>query len=304
MLTAGAALLVAISGAIFNYLKMRDDQDTWQEEQRIALEKKILIKKIKKRYQHYSKIFSILGQVRDIEYPHQHHQELEHNKTKVIEYAEALLEELYGEAGLFMEYQTRSCILKAYQMSYRYANNEIKINILIDAYYDARRLIRQDLQFDDSSDVVSAKDILKHTKLQEKEIKVKKEKNFWVEKGYLARSPRPGYPNQSVKEFELLATIKMWKQSGIVSIISLLSTNEIQQYYEDIDQDLIGYYKDNGFNVVHISVDDFKKPALSKEDITKVLDAFDNLEKPILVHCGAGQDRTGLAISKILQHKD
>ena len=70
----------------------------------------------------------------------------------------------------------------------------------------------------------------------------------------------------------------------------------MKMYYVEIDGDLIGFYERNGFKVFHINVIDFQNPVLSIYEESQVKQAFESLPKPILIHCGAGEDRTGAAV--------
>lgn len=293
MTAAIGAIIVSVAGAIFNYYKFKDDQKTWEEEQKISMNKKILFKILKKRYQCYGNIFKLLGEVRDIDYPLEHYKLLEKNKEKIIITADLILNELYGEAGLFMSYETRSAILKTYQNSYRYSRDEIELNELIDSYYISRRLIRKDLEFDDSKSAQSSKKILAlKTDIEEGfENKIK-----WSKKGILAYSPRPGYPNKVVSLKMLNRTINKWKENGIKSIICLLSNEEINEYYKVINYNLIDFYKKHGFLVYHLSITDFQKPPVNKEELVQIEVGYSKLISPILIHCGAGEDRSGCVV--------
>ena len=66
ILTIGSAIGISIIGALFNYYKLKDDQKTWEQEQKISIEKKLLFKRLNKRHKLYSKIFKLLGYIRDI----------------------------------------------------------------------------------------------------------------------------------------------------------------------------------------------------------------------------------------------
>jgi len=299
MIISLGAVIVSFSGAIFNYYKLKDDQKTWEQEQKILMDKKILFKTLKKRQKHYKNIFRLLGKVRDIEYPNEHHEMLKKNKNKLIKIADQILIELYGTAGLFMSYETRSAILKTYQYSYKYARNEIQLRELIDSYYKSRRLLREDLEFDDTKSSKTAKKILKNTIEHSEDLKTNRLK--WAQKtifGELAYSPRPGYPNKVVSLLELNTTIAQWKKIGIKSIICLLSEKEINEYYQSIEYNLIYFYKQNGFEVFHIDVTDFQKPELNKNQLYILGEYYKTIKKhPTLIHCGAGEDRSGYAIA-------
>jgi len=299
IITAIGAVSVSLVGSLISYYKLRDTQKSWEHGQKISIEKELFFEKLKKRYTLYSRVFKLLGEVRDIEYPREHYIELEKHKKELVEIADKILDELYGEAGLFMEYETRNAILKAYQMSYRYANNEILLNDLVDAYYIARRFLRKDLEFDDYAASKSISDILKDKKTETEEFHKIKEKSFWATKDILAQSSRPGYPNKTVTAQVLKDTLNKWKDSGIKSVICLLSDKELSEYYRNINGGLLMYYKTQGFKIIHIPVDDFLSPPIDKSNIEKIIKEYKKLDKPVLIHCGAGEDRTGSAIHTI-----
>jgi len=300
LVTALGAIIISFAGAILNYYKLKDAQKTWEHEQKISMEKALLFKRLDKRYALYNKTFKLLGSVRDIEYPKEHHKYIEDNKQQVIETADLLLEELYGEAGLFMEYETRSLILKTYQASYKYANNELTLNELIDSYYKARRCLRKDLEFDDSSDTKTSKDILKDKKVEKTEQEQKEKNSIWAKRNILAQSSRPGYPNKAVSLKTLNATVNKWKSFNIKSIICLLSDEEMNMYYKSINCDLVGFYKKEGFDVFHISIEDYQSPPVNDSDLKIIGEQYKKMKQPVLVHCGAGQDRTGRVVEFII----
>ena len=57
MIISLGAIVVSFSGAIFNYYKLKDDQKTWEQEQQILMDKKILFKTLKKRHKYYRQRF-------------------------------------------------------------------------------------------------------------------------------------------------------------------------------------------------------------------------------------------------------
>jgi hypothetical protein len=99
---------------------------------------------------------------------------------------------------------------------------------------------------------------------------------------------------------ELDKWIERIHSEGIVSIISLVSEKELRHYSALLPDavTLIDYYKSSGFHVHHVRWSDpadagytgFGAEVQEKRKI--VLDAYDRLPKPVLVHCSAAIDRS------------
>ncbi len=122
----------------------------------------------------------------------------------------------------------------------------------------------------------------------------------WVMEGLLARSCRPGFNgvNAPVLTEEIDRWLAALREIGIKSILCLLA-NEQLTFCPELPTDLIAYYLEAGFQVVHIPVKDFQWPPLSTDQLGQVWRAYQQLPKPVLVHCNAGISRTGSAVEYI-----
>ncbi len=122
----------------------------------------------------------------------------------------------------------------------------------------------------------------------------------WVIKGTLARSERPGYPSRYVEKDIVLLSIEYWKSLGIRSVICLMTGDELL-YYPDTEGDLIDLYHANGLIACVIPVENHKEHPLNESEMLAVWKAYQAVEKPVLIHCSAGKDRTGAAVRLIME---
>jgi|TARA_B100001996_G_C18544375_1_gene548244 protein tyrosine phosphatase (PTP) superfamily phosphohydrolase (DUF442 family) len=122
----------------------------------------------------------------------------------------------------------------------------------------------------------------------------------WVIEGTLAKSSRPGHRSEDVSTSVVDSWIDKVEKMGIKSIICFLAENQLD-FYARIPSGLLGHYRNSGFGVLHLPEEDYLHPPLSEANLRKAVSAFEELEKPVLIHCSAGIDRTGLAVRTIIE---
>lgn len=120
----------------------------------------------------------------------------------------------------------------------------------------------------------------------------------WEIPSILARSSRPGYGENNPGGFvgDWIAEVK---KVGVKSILCLLADHHLSMYADLPDKGLLETYRLNGFNVGHVPIKDHKRPAVNQAELEQIWAVFQGLEKPVLVHCSAGLDRTGAAVEHI-----
>jgi protein-tyrosine phosphatase len=81
---------------------------------------------------------------------------------------------------------------------------------------------------------------------------------------------------------------------SVSTIIVLLTREELQDYY---DGTLLDTYRNNGFEVIHFPIEDFRAPTL--ESFQSFMTRLENITRRqrVLVHCRGGIGRTGTIIT-------
>lgn len=114
----------------------------------------------------------------------------------------------------------------------------------------------------------------------------------------LFATSRPGYDygaNAPVSPEVVSQRIAEAKSSGAKSIICLLNEQHLK-LYAGLPVGLLQAYREAGFEVGHVPVVDHQRPPLSGTELKAVEQHFNELPKPVLIHCSAGIDRTGAAV--------
>lgn len=120
----------------------------------------------------------------------------------------------------------------------------------------------------------------------------------WVFKDVLARASRPCYWRDATPEC-VADWISKAKEMGIKSIICFLCESELRDFYGSAGINLLNCFRHHGFEVTHIPVPDHCEPPLGTSHLLRFIATVRQTKRPLLVHCSAGIDRTGVAIDLI-----
>ena len=140
----------------------------------------------------------------------------------------------------------------------------------------------------------------------------------WAMDDELACSQRPlrdhphfGGPRPRPLPREARSLVVGWvervkEEMKIRSIICLLEDKQLDRHYVRGGLDLhegglLGYYEAQGLEVRHFPMTDYQRP--SENSMRTILETFNELPKPVLLHCSAAIDRTTPVAAFIVQQR-
>jgi hypothetical protein len=127
----------------------KDAEDQWRKERAIEH----LGELVARRFESYAAVMKTLGAVRDVPDPEGHHYEgLRQDRSSLLTVADELIGHLYGAPGLYMRYETRTQLLRAYLACHRFQKPKAEVDELVYQFWEARRLLREDLQISDEEE--------------------------------------------------------------------------------------------------------------------------------------------------------
>lgn len=118
----------------------------------------------------------------------------------------------------------------------------------------------------------------------------------WVAPLELARACAPASESD---DDDLKLGVDEWigavRRHGIRSVLCLLSERELA-WFENVPGGLLGRYRQRGLQAVSVPVVPDRDPVLTEAERRAILTAYEDLEKPLVVHCLFGQIRSGEAV--------
>lgn len=120
----------------------------------------------------------------------------------------------------------------------------------------------------------------------------------WLPSLALGRASRPGWDwlgDAPVPTAVVDQWVETIKAHGVQSVICLLSQEELN-WYSEVPGGLLGRYQHRGIGTASVPVPLNRRPLLTEGDLDAIVQAFEDLSKPVVVHCSAGMVRSGKAV--------
>jgi hypothetical protein len=112
---------------------------------------------VERRVAAYPPVFRSLAAVRDVAGTDDGHlAHVQQHPEYLTQTADELLDHLYSEAGLLMSMSTRNQVHSARAACLRFQTGGVAINDLVYVFYEARRLLRLDIQLAGADSFVTA----------------------------------------------------------------------------------------------------------------------------------------------------
>jgi protein tyrosine phosphatase (PTP) superfamily phosphohydrolase (DUF442 family) len=123
----------------------------------------------------------------------------------------------------------------------------------------------------------------------------------WSVTRVLARARRPGYPHTNVSRVEVEEWVREARSLGVTTVICLLSDSELGIYAAALAVvgGLFGFYRSRGLEVRHIPVDPASDPPITEAQLAEVVEAFNQADKPVVLHASADGARTEAAVKQL-----
>jgi len=113
--------------------------------------------------------------------------------------------------------------------------------------------------------------------------------------GKLFQSSRPGYPSLMPDQKDVDRWIYWFQEQGIRTIICLLTRDQLDLYIH-LPVGLLESYAKAGFTVIHWPITDPAYDGIGWKELDSQKDQiyleYQKAEKPVLIHCSAGMDRS------------
>ena len=124
----------------------------------------------------------------------------------------------------------------------------------------------------------------------------------WIPELRLGRACRPGLgtDRRLVPAADVSSWIAAVKACGVRSVVCLLDEAELG-CYAHLPSGLIGAYRDAGLDAASLPITPDEPWTISREELALLDELMIRLPRPVVIHCSAGQVRSGRAIEHLVR---